>query len=122
MARLSVVGLEFFAFHGCHPLEQKTGGRFRVDIHIDGDFSEAEKTDKIESAIDYVMLMNLAEKQMSIRCNLIETVAKNIADGIADRFSSFYRIEAIVYKLKAPLKHQNSYVSVNHVIENNGEK
>lgn len=122
MARLSINGLEFFAFHGCHELERKTGGQFKVDVLVDGDFSAAESSDNVEHAIDYVAIMDLVESQMAVRCNLIETVAKNIAVSISGYYPQATRVEAIVYKMKVPLKHTSAYVSVNHTIERNMDK
>ncbi|GAB5538959.1 MAG: dihydroneopterin aldolase [Salibacteraceae bacterium] len=119
MARLTINGLEFFAYHGCHELERKTGGPFKVDVLVDGDFDAAEQTDDVDQAMDYVTIMDLVEDQMLVRCNLIETVAKNIAVSIAGHFPQASRVEAIVYKMKVPLKHTSAYVSVNHTIEQN---
>lgn len=118
MGKISISDLTFHAFHGCHPDELKTGGNFKVDIHINADFSRAESSDKVEDAIDYVQLMEITKRKMRLRCNLIETVAKNIANGIFERYPECTRIEVVVRKLAPPVPYELGEVSVNYVVEN----
>jgi len=117
MARLSIKDLEFFAYHGCHPLERKTGGTFKVDILIDYDMEMAVDSDNINEAVDYVSVMEIAKQEMAKRCDLIETVAKNTAVALDVKFPFVKSIEVIVYKMKVPLSHSLSYVSANYVID-----
>jgi dihydroneopterin aldolase len=112
MDKISVKGLKFFAFHGCHPLEAKTGGEFEVDILIETDFKSAIGSDSIDCAIDYVMLMEVAKEQMRIRCNLIETVAHNILCEIQKRITTPHKLWVTVHKLKAPVEYDLQRVSV----------
>jgi 7,8-dihydroneopterin aldolase/epimerase/oxygenase len=117
MARIKVMGLSFHAFHGCHPHEQRTGGVFEVDIIVDGDFSKARASDDVDDAVDYVRLMEIAKDQMTVRCNLIERVAQNIANAVSSVYTNTDRIEVIVRKMSPPLSFQLQHVSINCVIE-----
>ena len=112
MAKVSVEGLRFFAFHGCHPLESKTGGEFKVDICVETDFDKEVETDHIDDAIDYVMLMDIAAKQMKIRCNLIEKVAYNIGAEVQRRIIRPHKLTVTVHKLNAPVVYDLKQVSV----------
>jgi dihydroneopterin aldolase len=112
MSRVSVEGLKFFAFHGCHPLESKTGGEFEVDIHVDTSFDVEVASDKIDDAVDYVMLMEVASEQMKIRCNLIEKVAYNIGFEIQRRIKRPHKLTVKVHKLNAPVIYDLKQVSV----------
>lgn len=107
-----MIGLKFHAFHGCHPLEAKTGGEFEVDIHVDTSFNQELTTDEIGDAIDYVLLMDIAETQMKVRCNLIEKVAANIAKSVQSRINRPHRIRVEVRKLMPPVQHELRHVSV----------
>ncbi|MCO4806819.1 MAG: dihydroneopterin aldolase [Flavobacteriales bacterium] len=118
MARIQVMGLSFHAFHGCHPHEQRTGGVFEVDMIVDGDFSAAQNSDDVDDAVDYVRLMEIAQEQMNVRCNLIEKVAQNIANAVSSEYVKTNRVEIIVRKMAPPLSFQLQHVSVNYVIEN----
>lgn len=112
MARVSVEGLKFFAFHGCHPLESKTGGEFAVDIHVETNFDDELLSDRIDDAIDYVMLMDVASEQMKVRCNLIEKVAYNIAREVQGRIQRPHKLTVTVHKLNAPVVYDLKQVSV----------
>lgn len=122
MARVSVIGQEVFSYHGCHPLEKSTGGRFEVDVHIDVDFTEAIQSDDVSFATDYVLVMEIVKSQMDIRSNLIETAAKNIMDALWLTFNKASRIEVCVRKLQPPVTHVINNVSVTIVEENQRNK
>ncbi len=47
MSTIALEGMEFFAYHGCFEEEKIIGTRFIVDLYIDADTSEAEKTDDL---------------------------------------------------------------------------
>jgi 7,8-dihydroneopterin aldolase/epimerase/oxygenase len=111
MDEVSVKGLKLFGFHGCHPEEVKTGGRFEIDIHVESDMAKAIAGDNVEHAIDYVILMTIAKKQMQIRCNLIETVAANIAQEIKAVYSNSVRISVTVKKMSPPVSFEVDHVS-----------
>lgn len=117
MGEVSVSGLKFFAFHGCHPGEQLTGGYFLVDISVEKDMAAEVSTDRIADALDYVALMQVAERQMNVRCNLIETVAHNIASEIKASFQGVGRTKVCVKKLQAPVSFEQDYVSATIVLD-----
>ena len=104
-------------FHGCHPMERKTGGDFEVDVHVDTDFSRAAASEKLADTIDYVELMDIIEDRMKERCDLIETVAMKIATAVRDRYSHVMRIEVCVRKLHPPVKQKVDHVSVKYVLD-----
>lgn len=109
--KVVVSGLAIHAKHGCHAEERRTGGPFEVDITVEGDFSAAASSDEIDDAIDYVTLMDLAKDEMSKPRNLIETVAKELADRILDQFASVDNVEVTIKKLQPPVEHHIGYVS-----------
>lgn len=111
MGEVSVKGLKLFGFHGCHPEEQKTGGRFEIDIRVETDLAESIKTDNVQHAIDYVALMTIAKTQMAVRCNLIETVASNIAHEIKLTYTKAKLIEVTVKKINPPVSFEVDHVS-----------
>lgn len=79
MATISIEGMEFFAFHGVHPEEQKIGRTFMVDALIDYDVEAAAIGDDVTKTVDYAAVYAIAKKQMTISEKLIETVARKIA-------------------------------------------
>ena len=117
MAKVEVRGLSFHAHHGCHPHERKSGGVFKVDLTVEGDFSASMESDDIADAVDYVALMDLCERIMKTPKNLIETVAHDIAWDVLRRFSAVNRVEVTVKKMKPPVKHDLEFVSASISLE-----
>lgn len=117
MHKVSVVGLYVHGYHGCHPMERKTGGDFEVDVHVHKDFTAAAVSEKLNETVDYVTLMNLVEEQMKIRCDLIESVAHNIAHEVKARFEGVGKVEVSVRKLHPPVRQKVDHVSVTYILD-----
>jgi dihydroneopterin aldolase len=117
MDRVEVRGLSFHAKHGCHAEERKTGGPFEVDVLIDCDFSKAAVSDRIEDAIDYVAIMDLAATVMARPQNLIEHVAQTLAKAVLERFDDAQRCTVTIKKLQPPVSHQLQYVAVTRILD-----
>jgi dihydroneopterin aldolase len=109
--KVTVSGLSFHAYHGCHPDERKTGGEFVVDLEVYGNFSDASKSDQIESAVDYVALMNLVSDEMKVARNLIEALAHDIALRVLDQHPRVIKVCVEVKKLRPPVSFALDYVS-----------
>ena len=76
MGLITVEGIRVFAFHGHLPEEKKLGGHFIVNVWIEADTSEVEKTDDLNDTVDYVKIIEIVKEQMAIRSNMIENPAK----------------------------------------------
>lgn len=111
MDKLSIHQQRIFAFHGCHPLEQKVGGEFTVDVDLYGSFERCSQSDNIAEAIDYVEVMDLVDRQMKVRRDLIETAAEDIAMAMKQKFRTVEKVRVRVTKLKPPVGHQIGGVS-----------
>jgi len=103
--------MRFHAFHGCHPAEQKVGGRFDVDVTLLLDFEGFERSDEIESTLDYVTVMEVVSEEMKAPKKLIETVAAHIGKRLKARFEEVSEVEVTVRKYQPPVKHELEYVS-----------
>ena len=82
MGLITVEGIRVFAFHGHLPEEKKLGGHFIVNVWIEADTSEVEKTDDLNDTVDYVKIIEIVKEQMAIRSNMIENPTKRIVDTI----------------------------------------
>jgi dihydroneopterin aldolase len=103
VSTLLLENMEFRAFHGCYDLEKVVGGRFVVSLAVDVETGEAETTDSLEAGLNYVMLYELVKGQMATPSNLIEHVARRIADAVRGRFPGVSRVEVTVSKIAPPL-------------------
>jgi dihydroneopterin aldolase len=43
----------FYAYHGVMEDEQNLGGKFELDVEMEGDFSAAAETDSLKGTVDY---------------------------------------------------------------------
>ena len=82
MGLITVEGIRVFAYHGHLPEESVLGGHFIVNVWVEADTSEVEKTDDLNDTVDYVKIIDLVKKLMSVRSNLIEVPAKRILEEI----------------------------------------
>jgi len=82
MAIIKIEGIKVFAYHGDLPEEAKLGGQFIVNVLVTADTEKSEQTDDLKDTVDYVTIIDVVKKQMSIRSNMIEHVAKRIVNEI----------------------------------------
>ena len=82
MGLITVEGIRIFAHHGHLPEEAVLGGHFIVNVWVEVDTNEVEKTDDLNHTVDYVKIIEIVKEQMAIRSNMIEHPAKRIVDAI----------------------------------------
>ncbi|MCD7061196.1 dihydroneopterin aldolase [Pelagibacterium xiamenense] len=98
--RIVLAGLAFYGYHGIMPEESKLGQRFRVDLEIGFDMTEAGRTDEVEATVSYADIYNLIEKAFSEkRFKLIEALGYHL---IARLFETFERIEWVRVRVRKP--------------------
>ena len=82
MGVIEVNGIRAFGYHGCLPEEARIGGRYRVDVRVEGDFSDAEQSDKLQDAVDYGRVTAVVLEQLAVRSALVEHVARRILNHL----------------------------------------
>ncbi len=112
MGIINVNGIKLYAYHGCLEEESIIGGNYIVDVKIETDFSEAEKTDKLSQTVDYVIVYRIVKDQMAIRSKLIEHVAGRIADELIKQIPEIGRTEVTIAKINPPMNGDVEKVSV----------
>lgn len=100
---IEVNGIHCYAFHGCMPEEKKTGGKYKVDVSVQFNFEKAADSDDLKDTIDYCVIYNIVQQEMSIPTKLIESVAKKIAIKIKSQYPSIEKIKIKVTKLSPPI-------------------
>ena len=82
MGLITVEGIRVFAYHGHLPEEAVLGGHFIVNVWVEADTVEVEKTDDLNHTVDYVKIIAIVKEKMAIRSNMIEHSARRIVDAI----------------------------------------
>ena len=82
MGLITVEGIRVFGYHGHLSEEAVLGGHFVINVWVEVDTSEVEKTDDLNHTVDYVKIIDIVKEQMAIRADMIEVHAKRIVDAI----------------------------------------
>lgn len=102
MGKVALQGLEFHAFHGLHPEEQRFGSRFVVDLELITPFEGLQ--DRILDTVDYASVYTKVRSLVTERrFDLIETLADSIADSLLETFRALESVTVRVHKPHAPL-------------------
>ncbi|UKJ06269.1 dihydroneopterin aldolase [Solitalea lacus] len=111
---IALNGLELFANHGYYPEEQLIGGKFRITVKVDTDFSKATETDELSQTLNYEALFSIVKTEMKIPSKLLEHVGQRIVDSIASLSVKIQRIELLLEKLNPPFtaKIESSSISI----------
>lgn len=100
---IELIGMEFFARHGCLESERKDGNTFMVDLSVEYDISAAAGSDDLADTLNYARVYDIVSGQMDIPSNLLENVAARIAYAIKDEFPQTGRIRVSVSKKNPPV-------------------
>jgi len=109
---INVRGIHIYAYHGCLPEEAIIGGEYVVNVILKADIAKAASDDILRETIDYVDVYKIVKKEMSIRANLIEHVAKRIADNLKNSFFTISGLSVEVIKKTPPIGGEVDEVSV----------
>ena len=83
MDRIVLQGMAFSGRHGVGAAEREHAQRFKVDIEVEVDLSEAGRTDRLSDTLDYRQLRAIAKETIEGESvKLIETLAARIAAGV----------------------------------------
>jgi len=117
MGLITVEGVRVFAYHGHLPEEAVLGGHFIVNVWVEADTAEVEKTDDLNHTVDYVKIIDIVKEQMAIRADMIEVPAKRIIDAILP-LNKVQKVIVEVEKVLPPINASFDKISVTSQAEN----
>ena len=117
MGLITVEGIRVFAYHGHLPEEAVLGGHFMVNVWIESDTVEVEKTDDLNHTVDYVKIIAIVKEKMAIRSNMIEHSARRIVDAILP-LNKVKKVTVEVEKVLPPIDATFDKISVTSEGEN----
>jgi dihydroneopterin aldolase len=109
---INVAGIKLYAYHGCLEEEAVIGANYVVDVNIETDFSQAQRSDDLSKTVDYVVVYNIVKAEMAIPSKLIEHVAGRIADELIRRLPEIEKADVTVTKLNPPMNGNVQQVGV----------
>jgi len=117
MGLITVEGIRVFGYHGHLPEEAVLGGHFMVNVWIEADTVEVEKTDDLNHTVDYVKIIAIVKEKMAIRSNMIEHSARRIVDAILP-LNKVKKVTVEVEKVLPPIDATFDKISVTSEGEN----
>ena len=117
MGLITVEGIRVFAYHGHLPEETILGGHFIINVWVESNTVEVEKTDDLKHTVDYVKIIAIVKEQMVIRSNMIEHPAKRIIDAILP-LNKVQKVTVEVEKVLPPIDATFDKISVTSEGEN----
>jgi len=103
MGKVTLEGLEFFAYHGYYDEEQKVGNKYAVDVTVYADFDAAAEHDKLSETVDYETLYNIVAAEMKIRSRLLENIGLRVIRTIFKHFPEVNAADVSVSKFNPPI-------------------
>lgn len=83
--------------------EEKIGSDYIVNLTVKTDLSLSSVTDKLEDTVDYVSLLAIVKKQMSIRSKLLENVVDRIINQVFNDLPKVSQVTVSVSKRNPPI-------------------
>lgn len=112
MSIISIEGMEFFAYHGCFAEEQIIGTKFNIDLFLNVNTKNAEKTDHLEDTVNYLSVYLMVKEEMKTSSKLLEHVARRILDKVETSFPEVESARIKIKKLNPPLGGKMDFVSI----------
>ncbi len=112
MSKILLENMEFFAYHGCFKEEQIIGNQFVVNLEIDTDTFEAEKSDKLKDTLNYQEAYGIVSEQMTIKSHLLEHVGRRIIDALMKKFEAIRHVNIKISKKHPPMGGKMECVSL----------
>ncbi len=112
MGVIVLENMEFFAYHGCYEAEQIVGNKFLVNLSMEADITKPAQTDNIRDALNYHSAYEIVKREMQIRSNLLENIAKRIIDALYLAFPQLEKATVKISKLYPPMGGQIKSVTV----------
>jgi len=103
LGTISLEGLEFFAYHGFYPEEQRIGNKYALDITIHTNFTEAAIHDKLSETVNYETLYQIAAKVMQEPSKLLEHIGFKVISRVRDHYPHVQNVVVRVSKFNPPV-------------------
>jgi dihydroneopterin aldolase len=99
-----VTGLALHAYHGVMQHEGKVGQTFKLDLVLELDLAEAERSDRLAHTVGYDQVVAVASRAFCARrYRLVEAAAGAVAEAMLDRFAQVRAVRVTVHKPHAPI-------------------
>lgn len=118
MSEIEICGLEFCACHGVYESEKKNPQPFVFGIKMRVDFDDAAVNDDLYKTVNYGEVCSVVKSVVLGNCfDLIETLARETALTVLEKFPLVSSITVRVEKPNAPIREKFASVGVSYTAE-----
>jgi len=110
--KITLSGMEFYAYHGCFAEEKVIGTRFIVDLVLSYNMKKAALQDDVTKTVNYQSVYKDIKNIMEQPVNLLETICLKILTTIKSNYSLIESLHVTVSKLNPFLGGKVDRVSV----------
>ena len=103
MGKISLEGLDFFAYHGFYKPERLTGNRYRINLSVWVDFKPAALHDELGETVNYEKLYKIVKREMEKPSHLLEHIALRILEKILDSYDKIEKAKIKIIKFNPPI-------------------
>lgn len=122
LTKITVSGIQYYAYHGVKPEERKLGGKYEVNLEVYYDAKLAILKDSIEYALNYEEIIFVISEVMNSEFMLLETIANEILNSVIEKFPSVMKATVQIKKYSVPIRRIIDYVSAEQTIERDENK
>lgn len=113
MDKITIKGLQLFAYHGVNPEEKENGQLFVLDVDYYLDLTNACQDDKLGDTVSYAKAVKTIRKVFTAQSyDLIERAAQVVADALLTDFPPIQRVAVTLKKPQAPVSADFDYMAV----------
>ncbi len=112
MVEIRLEAMKFYAYHGVLEQEKLVGNNFEVDLILSLDLNVEDIQDDLTNTLNYVDVYRLVQREMQVHSDLLEHVAKRIAQSLLSDFELVNSVLVRVSKLHPPFHCELKSVSV----------
>ena len=110
---IELKNLRFFAHHGWHDGEARTGNEFEVQLLAT--FPAIEHITSLFDTIDYTEVYELTKTIFLEPEKLLETVAQKITHALETKYRNLQRIHLTITKLNPPIASFTGTVGITYI-------
>ena len=113
MAKIRIVNMMFYGFHGFYEYEREQGQKFYIDVEIEMDDAKAIETDNIDDAVDSAAVYDIVgEAVKHQRYQLLISLSAHIGDKLLERYKNITAVMATIRKPSVPIAGPIDYIEV----------
>lgn len=113
MDKITIKGLQLFAYHGVNPEEKENGQPFVLDVAYYLDLTNACQNDDLNDTVSYAKVVKTIRRVFTAQSyDLIERAAQVVADALLAEYPPIQNVAVTLKKPQAPVSADFDYMAV----------